>query len=507
MATTVKKWLQKTPNTLFCVLGAAAFFLVFYLLAYRTLPTQVWMAPNIDNDEVIYNRQVVSVLTHGGPQGYFGYQESHADIGRYGTWGPLLIWAYALPGVLFGAGVNTVFFCNLLFTVAGIAVFARAARLAVWQCGVFAATLVCAWAPLSAAVSGGSEPLHYALCFCVAGAAAALGRGFSRGWLALAVVACALETIFRPYALLLWVFPLAAVWRYGRRPRAVCLAAAPVSFAAALFSMTKLSAPYFSGGGMDFGALRLLAQADVAGAVQHALAHAAKEWHTAWAGGILPTLQGNAQYVGVGCVVFAVMAAVTAACLAYDLRRGRPCRLKLCALGFALAVALVLLFMYNIAPRHLTLLCVLLLAALVAEDAPRAVVWLPVLAVLLLPLQAQRSTLSTWFPEMGDQVAAVEAALTESLQARASADPWDNTLAYAYDDGVYHGYLYGVPAGMGIEFDFNTYLADAANPIRSRYAMVGHGTDAEARLLADGWQELVSTEELIVYERPDAARE
>ena len=37
-------------------------------------------------------------------------------------------------------------------------------------------------------------------------------------------------------------------------------------------------------------------------------------------------------------------------------------------------MALVLLFMYNIAPRHLTLLCVLLLAALAAEDAPRAVV-------------------------------------------------------------------------------------------------------------------------------------
>ena len=150
MATTVKKWLQKTPNALLCVLGAAAFLLVFCTLAYRTPLTEVWMAPNIDNDEVIYNRQVVSVLTHGGPQGYFGYDETHAALGRYGTWGPLLIWAYALPGFLFGAGVNTVFWCNLLFTAAGIAVFARAARLAVWQCGVFAAALVCAWAPLSA---------------------------------------------------------------------------------------------------------------------------------------------------------------------------------------------------------------------------------------------------------------------------------------------------------------------------------------------------------------------
>ena len=88
-----------------------------------------------------------------------------------------------------------------------------------------------------------------------------------------------------------------------------------------------------------------------------------------------------------------------------------------------------------------------------------------------------------------------------------SADPWDHTLAYAYADGVFHGYLYGVPAGMGIEFDYNTYIADPANTIHSRYAMVGHGTDAEARLVRDGWQALVSTEDLIVYEQPQAARE
>ena len=88
-----------------------------------------------------------------------------------------------------------------------------------------------------------------------------------------------------------------------------------------------------------------------------------------------------------------------------------------------------------------------------------------------------------------------------------SEDPWSYTLAYSWGDNVFHGYLYAVPAGMGIEFDYNTYIADPANTIHSRYAMVGHGTDAEARLVRDGWQELVSTEDLIVYEQPQAARE
>lgn len=497
--------LKRTPPAWLCALGAVVFVLAFYALAYRTPLQDVWLAPNMDNDEVIYNRQVVSVITSGGPQGYFGYDETHAALGRYGTWGPLLIWMYALPGFLFGAGVNTVFWCNLLFTAVGVAVFARAARLRVWQALVFAGTMFCLWSPLSAAFSGGSEPLHYALTFTAVGASVACSRRGSRGWLAAALAACALETICRPYALLFFAFPLAAAWNDKRR-RVLCFGVAAASFAAALFSMTQLSAPYFSSGGMDFAGLRLLFQGDAAGAVQYELERAGRELYTAWLS-IVPTLRGDPQYVGAGCVAFAVLMVVTLACLARDVRRGRPWRLKACALACAGVIALVLVFLYNIAPRHLTLLCVLLLGALVVEDSRRAVVYLPVLALLVLPLNMQRSSLSTWFPEMGDQVTAVEQALTESQQRLDSDDPWDHTLAYAYADGVFHGYLYAVPAGMGIEFDYNTYIADPANTIHSRYAMVGHGTDAEARLVRDGWQELVSTEDLIVYEQPQAARE
>lgn len=234
--------------------------------------------------------------------------------------------------------------------------------------------------------------------------------------------------------------------------------------------------------------------------------HAAKELRTAWVGGLLPTLQGDPQYVGVGCVIFLVLLLVTVGCLLYDIRKDRPRRFKICALGCAAIILLVLVFLYNIAPRHLMLLCMLMLAAITVENTRQAVVYLPVLMILLLPLNAERSSLPTWFPEMGNQITAVETALTESVQARDIDDPWDYTLAYAYDDEVFHGYLYAVPAGMGIQFDWNTYLADETQPIYSRYAMVNHGTEAESRLLSDGWQELISTEDLVVYERPDAAQ-
>ena len=272
----LKRLLKKTPPVPLGIAGALLFLLLFYTLAFRTPLWQVWMPPNIDNDEVIYNRQVVSVITHGGPLGYFGYNEGTADIGRYGAWGPVLIWVYGLAGRLFGASVNTMFWCNVLFLALGVVVFTVAARLNIGQQILCYGGLVCLWMPLAGSFCGSSEALHYMLALVIAGSTAALLRGGSHWWLVPAALACGLETIFRPYALLFWAFPLVAVWADKKR-RNFCLGEAIFSFCVALFSMTKLSASYFSGGGMDFGGLELLAHGKIGEAIVYELNHAAKE--------------------------------------------------------------------------------------------------------------------------------------------------------------------------------------------------------------------------------------
>ena len=63
-------------------------------------------------------------------------------------------------------------------------------------------------------------------------------------------------------------------------------------------------------------------------------------------------------------------------------------------------------------------------------------------------------------------------------------------------------YIQRVPDGMGIEFDKNSYLWDEENLISSRYVMCGHDTRVAARLLAENWQQVVSTEDLVIYKRP-----
>lgn len=158
----IKKILEKTPNMLLCILGAVVFLAAFHFVRSRTPLTQVWLPTSMNNDEALYNRQVASVISHFGPQGYFGYQEGTADIGRFSTWGPFLIWAYALPGFLFGSSVNVVLWGNLLFIALGIALLARSARLNWGQCIVLCGMLFAVTQPIAMCFSGAPEGLHYA---------------------------------------------------------------------------------------------------------------------------------------------------------------------------------------------------------------------------------------------------------------------------------------------------------------------------------------------------------
>lgn len=496
----VKEFLQKTPNALFCLLGAVVFLAVYFFLHSRTPLNEVWLPTSMNNDEALYNRQVVSVISHGGPQGYFGYQEGTADIGRFSTWGPFLIWAYALPGFLFGSSVNVLLWVNLLFIALGIAVFARSAKLNWWQSIVLCGVLFAVAQPISSCFSGASEGLHYALTLVLMGGTAGLERTGKRGYFIMTAAACALETIVRPYTVLFWIFPLLAVWKNKKR-RNVCFVLLAVSLGISLFSMAKLAAPYFKGSGMDFSGVQMFFGGQPIQAILYELNRAGSYLKMAWRQELIPTLKGNTTYIGNGCAILLTMTAVTIGCLIHDVRRGGQIRLKCAALGCSFIIALVLLGLYNIDTRHLMMMVMLQLAAVVKEDSAPAVVYLPLMLVILLPIGFTRSSM----PEINVDMAAQMEVVTEALDADrtelASTDPWDNTVVYSYGDDVFHGYLYAVPDGMGIEFDMSNYLWDAENPIYSRYVMCGHGSRVEERLLAENWQELTSTNDLVIYKR------
>lgn len=131
-----------------CAVGAALFLLVAYILYFhRTDLWHLWLPASANNDEVIYNRQLAGVLSGGQPEGVYGYNEGRAVVGHFGGWGPVLFFLYAIPGLVTGSGVNAMFWCNLLFAVAGWVLFACGTRLSARRQLLVAVTLFVCWYP------------------------------------------------------------------------------------------------------------------------------------------------------------------------------------------------------------------------------------------------------------------------------------------------------------------------------------------------------------------------
>ena len=81
----------------------------------------VHMVNQIYNDEPFYVKQIENVLFHHGrPVGYFGYNESRALIGGFGSWSPIIIYIYSLFYKLFYVGMDTLYFINLIMIVVAL---------------------------------------------------------------------------------------------------------------------------------------------------------------------------------------------------------------------------------------------------------------------------------------------------------------------------------------------------------------------------------------------------
>ena len=61
--------------------AALAFLLVYELAVYRVPLQQIFLPCSYWSDEVIYSKQLAAVVRCGAPQGYFGFNESHAASG------------------------------------------------------------------------------------------------------------------------------------------------------------------------------------------------------------------------------------------------------------------------------------------------------------------------------------------------------------------------------------------------------------------------------------------
>ena len=208
---------------------------------------QVYLPNSEWNDELFYYKQTEGVIHYGYPQGYFGFDESHALKLSFAAWSPVLLFPWVLWGLLFGWNFLSPVLCNIFLMSLCCFLFVWLVRPAWKQLGILS-LLFFLYTPFVRYMLSGMPEVS---CFCMLILFYALAVNYQRkesGWkLALLFVMSAVMTLMRPYFLLFLLLP-AFFWIRKSRIKGIAGSALVIAVTAGLYVSIKhyLSAAYFA---------------------------------------------------------------------------------------------------------------------------------------------------------------------------------------------------------------------------------------------------------------------
>ena len=174
------------------------------------LPSSQW------NDELFYYKQVEGILSHGYPQGYFGFNESHALKLSFAAWSPVLVFPWVIWGLLFGWNLASPVLCNIFLLSLACFLYVWLVRPSWRQLGMVALLFGLYNNFARYMLSGMPEAICFAMVILFYGAAVNyLRRRKSYKLVVLFAMSCTM-TLMRPYLILFLLLPC-WLWILGSR--------------------------------------------------------------------------------------------------------------------------------------------------------------------------------------------------------------------------------------------------------------------------------------------------
>lgn len=205
------------------------------------LPCSEW------NDELFYYKQVEGIVSFGYPQGYFGFNESHALKLSFAAWSPVLVFPWIIWGVLLGWNMMSPVICNILLMTAACFLFVWLVKPGWKQLGV-TAMLFCLYTPF---VRYMLSVMPEVICFSLLIVFYSLSVNYlnreKRYKLVLLFMLSGVLTLMRPYMLLFMLLP-AYFWIRRSRWKGLFGSAAVFVAVLAVYAAIKhyLGAEYFA---------------------------------------------------------------------------------------------------------------------------------------------------------------------------------------------------------------------------------------------------------------------
>lgn len=159
------------------------------------------------NDELFYFKQVDGMVKYGYPYGYFGFNESHAEVLSFAAWSPVLVWPWLIWGFLFGWNLMSPIYCNILIMMVAVFLFVWITK-PNWKQMIKIAVLFAAF-PLFTRymLSVMPECTCFGMLIVFFGCAYAYMQEEKKGHLIGMFVLASLLTLMRPYMIVFLILP------------------------------------------------------------------------------------------------------------------------------------------------------------------------------------------------------------------------------------------------------------------------------------------------------------
>ncbi len=167
------------------------------------LPGSQW------NDELFYFKQVEAIVNYGYPQGYFGFNESHALKLSFAAWSPVLVFPWILWGLLFGWNILSPIICNIVLLCVAMAIFGWLVRPTWKQIGVLVILFFLYTPFVRYMLSGMPEIICFAMLIVFYSVAISYLQKEHVGKLAVLLGMAEVMILMRPYLVLFMFLPIA----------------------------------------------------------------------------------------------------------------------------------------------------------------------------------------------------------------------------------------------------------------------------------------------------------
>ncbi|MBQ7774954.1 MAG: hypothetical protein IJ379_03450 [Lachnospiraceae bacterium] len=484
-----------------------------YSLKDIYLPASDW------NDELFYFKQVESMLEFGYPQGYFGFNESHALKLSFAAWSPVLVFPWLLFGAIFGWSMMSPIYCNILLMSIACVAFVLLVK-PKWKQILLLVILFCVFTPFTYyMLRGMPECICFSMLILYYGVMEwHLREGKNRGIVWMLVIA-GLLTLMRPYLILFMLYPMYLWIKKNRKWGILGSLAVFVGVGGTYFAINHyLAAEYFTPlfktdwlepflQGKLFEGIK---------GVFSRLYHNGKTFLALTIEGLRSGLTEGAFFAG----YLAIMCIFTWQSLSEwrNERQNRAFQYLYLAFCFlAMTIALILMYKMKEGSKHLlTFMSMGVFAiSIMKTRVYKKAMFFAALCVYLYSMKATNVIdyqICFATPERVDKVAYWEGVFEEELQlSRENTPNYDNVVIWVFSDTVTTAageesvltdwqVLYGLPKGFGISCCYAEYVAENLDTLKSRYLTIPVGGKLQEMCEERGLYRLAQDDSVCVYQ-------